>query len=70
MVEVRVRLEDESSSRRIFDCPYDHLDEVIPLIRAWGVSRDDRNESIEDMYGQFRIDDTSAYFEVVIGAAD
>lgn len=68
MVEVRIRHELDLKSLPLMVVPFDRLDEVIPLIEAWGVSGEvDYDPSLS---GSFVYRDREAYFEVLIHAND
>ena len=64
MIEVRIRWESQTyaESRRLCAMPFDRLDEVIPLLKRWGVA-----DARDEMSAQFVLDDqVGAYFEVIL----
>lgn len=65
MIEVRIRRESEGTAKHLCQWPATELDTLIPTIEAWGVQ--DMNT---DAFGEFVIDDTGAYFEVVIAETE
>jgi hypothetical protein len=69
MTDVRIRHEHEARAHHLGDVPLatDALEGVLATIRSWGITA--HGYEIEpDLFGQFVIDDTGAYFEVVVTA--
>lgn len=56
-----MRLASEAKARHLCIWPATELDSLIPTLEAWGLVG-----SSDDFVGQFQLDGTSAYFEVVI----
>ena len=73
MIEVRIRVEDGSVARRLAEVEFNQaaLDGVIPLLSRWGVSdQDGLDYDGSGMIGQFKVDATGAYFEVILVSSD
>lgn len=67
MTEVRIRAQDWSKPLSLGDVPLLDLDSVIPMIKQWGLEVDRDYKDTDDLFGQFVVDDSGAYFEVRIG---
>lgn len=66
-LRVKIREESEAAPTDLFDVPYGtELEDVISLIRRWGLSNDDGDLPSEGVYGQFRITGTEAFFEIIV----
>lgn len=67
-VEVRIRHHTEENGVPLCTWPATALDTLIPTLTAWGVDHtrtgDEAGDSV--LTGGFRVDDTTAYFEVVM----
>jgi hypothetical protein len=66
MTEVRLYDSTEGGFTSLGDVPFNALDSVIPSIRQWGLARETGSRFIDTdtLSGNFRVDDTGAYFEV------
>lgn len=68
MIEVRVRLEDDSESVHLCDVPFAEVETLIPTLQRWGgiCPFEDR-----DLTGQFwLIPERDIYFEIIVGNSD
>ena len=67
MVEVRIRLASDARSSHLGEVPFTDvgLDSVFRLVEMWGLQSDGCDDL--DMVGQFVLDDSGAYFEIVVG---
>lgn len=63
MIAVRIRHADQPESVPFTDVFIDQLDEVLAIIRRWGVV------DVDDLavWGQIVVGDTGAFFEVIVG---
>lgn len=63
MIQVKLRWDGDTEAHDFTEVPFDKLDTVIPMLKAWGVD----GEEPPDMYGQFAVPENGpAYFEVVL----
>lgn len=65
MTEVRVRHVDDPHESSLGDVPFEDIESVIPTLKRWGVYAGEQYE--DGMSGQFTVDESGAYFEVVVG---
>lgn len=67
MVEVRIRTNYDATAKHLGEVPFDRasLDGVIPLINSWGL-RSEMSDGNADLVGQFVLDETGAFFEIVV----
>jgi len=72
MTEIRIRHEYDETARKIGEVAFDEaaLDQVIPLLSRWGVSKDGESYDISVMAAQFVVTDSVAYFEVTLCDSD
>lgn len=63
MTEVRLRHEDDGKAKTLGDVPFSDVDSVIPRIKEWGLYADEFID-VDGLCGQFRYDESGAYFEV------
>lgn len=70
MTQVRIRHESDTESTSLgqVELDRDALNRLIPTLRGWGVVVD--GEEVSEMTGQFVLDETGAYFEVVLHGPD
>lgn len=61
MTEVRIRHAADEIGVHLCEVDFADVNTVIPGLRSWGISGD-----FPELTAQFRVDDTCAYFEVVI----
>lgn len=66
MIEVRIRLDDETRSRRLCDWDATKLDDLIPTLGSWSIITAYGDYGADDLIGQLVLTETSAYFEIVI----
>ena len=66
MVEVRIRLTIDAKSQHLGEVPFTEagLNDVIALLNGWGLTSD--GPDYPDLVGQFVLDHTGAYFEIVV----
>ena len=69
-VEVRIRADYEPKSRPFTEWPLDDLGAVISHVKSWGLVDPEGAMLDPELMGQFVINDTGAYFEVVIVTED
>lgn len=65
MTEVRIRFDYQAESRHLADVPIDELDNVIPILERWGGVTGLNGTYESDFMGQFVLDSSGAYFEIV-----
>lgn len=65
MIDVRIRDQDEPAAQHLTYLPIEQLDDGLKIVRGWGV-RTDYDDAGNDVVGQFVIDETGAYFEIVV----
>ena len=66
MTEVRLRHELDVASKPLGDVPFGQIETVIPTLKQWGLTTsNDADVDADGLYGQFRHDESGAYFEVV-----
>ena len=73
MIEVRIRHEDHADSIHLMDWDPANLDQVIPLIKAWGLRFADEGYEYGrdgDLTGEFVVADGRAAFEVLVSNED
>jgi hypothetical protein len=73
MTEVRIRNQWDMKAQKVGEVAFDEtaLDRVIPLLNRWGVvDRDGGCYTEEEMVAQFVVNDSGAYFEVVLCDSD
>lgn len=69
MTTVHIRHEYDTESHYLAEVPFLELDQVIPVIKAWGLSMAVDGSDEPDLYGQFVYpENRAAYFEVVIAS--
>ena len=66
-VPVRIRHIDDAKAVPFTEWPLNDLGSVIREVKAWGLSDADGSVDLDDMFGQFVVTGTEAYFEVIIG---
>ena len=69
MIEVRIRHHDDDSAVHLGDVPLTEagLSEALRLVRAWGIFTVQDGLETPDLSGQFVIDASGAYFEIIVG---
>lgn len=73
MTEVRIRHEYDETAQLLGELPLTEvaLGDVIPLLNRWGVSDGDGNTyDSGQLYGQFRVTSSGAFFEVILGGIE
>ncbi len=66
-IEVRLRTSEDTDARRLTAIPFGvDPSEVIRLIGRWGVVTPYGEFDEEALSGQFVVDDTGAFFEVIV----
>lgn len=67
-IPVHIRRESGAESKPLVEVPWGtDLEDVILLLRDWGVTADGDDIPGTDIYGQFRVDEGRApYFEVIL----
>lgn len=75
MIEVRIRHHAAANGVPLCTWPATELDTLIPMLNAWGVTHiwtgDEAGRAAgNDLSGRIQVDDTVAYFEVMIGSSD
>jgi len=72
MVDVRIRHEYDETAQKVGEVAFDEaaLDQVIPLLSRWGVSKHGETYDISVMAAQFVVTDSTAYFEVMLCDSD
>lgn len=66
MIDVRMRHISDTRSVHFATVEFDQLDSVIPTLQAWGGVQV-RDVQTEDIAAQIVLDDTGAYFEILLG---
>lgn len=66
-IEVRIRHQDDTNPRRFTEWPLSDLDGLLNLIKRWGIETEYASSTGEDVYGQFVVSDSAAFFEIVVG---
>lgn len=69
MTEIRIRHEDEAYGVHLGDVPLFDTEKVISHLNRWGVRFADSTE-FDGLSGEFVVDETGAYFEVMAGRDD
>jgi hypothetical protein len=71
-VEVRIRDQEDIRSVKFTEWVLDDLETVFSQLRIWGgVYAGGRGEDASyDLSGQFVVNDTGAYFEIIVGHGD
>lgn len=66
MTEVRVRDTMEGDVRSLGDVPLDQVDNVIPLLKSWGIYCEAHRGYVDPdlLSGEFRHDQSGCYFLV------
>ncbi|MBT2265894.1 hypothetical protein [Rhodococcus erythropolis] len=65
MTEIRIRNADSAISMTLGDIDFTSIDDVIPMLRRWGIYESDSGEiDVDVLNGSFRIEEGEAYFEV------
>jgi hypothetical protein len=67
LIEVRVRHINEARGVHLCTWPSTQLDEVIPTLSRWGLNAADQSDISDTACGQFVVDESGAYFEVMYG---
>lgn len=66
MIDVRMRHVGDARSVHFATVEFDQLDSLIPTLQAWGGVLV-RGVETEDMSAQIVLDETGAYFEILLG---
>lgn len=66
MIEVRLRHANDATGVHLTEVFLDDLDKLIPTLKAWGLAIDGDLATEPLLYGQFRLADSAAYFEIVV----
>lgn len=66
MTEVRIRHDMDPDGHSLGDLPLSEIEDVVSLVKRWGISIPGDLDDADDFSGQFVYDKNSAYFEVVI----
>jgi hypothetical protein len=62
MTEIRVRHEIEAKGLYLADVPFDQINHIIPTLKSWGITDYENRE----LSGSFVVEESAAFFEVVI----
>jgi hypothetical protein len=71
-IPVRIRLADDSESVPLCTADVSELEALMKEIPRWGIyqTKDSLLNSGDDLMGQFVIDRSAAYFEIVVDSGD
>lgn len=69
-MQVRIRHVDDAEATILGDIPLtkEAVESVIPLLSSWSVSSPYGIYDYTEISGQFSVDETGAYFEVLLGS--
>lgn len=66
-ITVRIRHEDNVEAVHLCTWEVDRLDELIPMVRRWGLSYGGESSYSDwEIVGEFRLDETAAYFLLLL----
>ncbi|MGW6017838.1 hypothetical protein ACWFNS_07530 [Oerskovia enterophila] len=65
MTEIRIRNADSAISATLGDIDFTCVDEVIPILKRWGIYESDSGEiDVDFLNASFRLEEGEAFFEV------
>lgn len=67
LIEVRLRHVNEAQGVHLCTWPATELDGLIPTLNRWGLHAAGQSDCSDSACGQFVVDESGAYFEVMYG---